>query len=179
MEAQAPQPPALADYPINIDCDKIKKPKYEDPECIKEELCGMIDGFNKSTATKKKVNPSPSVRGNKKYPATPQSIQNNNDYNAGIRKFNQRFEAAPANKKRDFFGTDCQYENWKAGKAQAFSPDHTHDASLGGAIAGQAAQKNLSFATRRINTRLGGCMRGYKPAEHGKCVANENCGCAS
>lgn len=166
------------DYPINIDCDKLKAPKYNDP-CAKQELCAMVDGFNKSTKEKKKINPSPSVRSNNQFPETPASIQNNLDYNAGIAEFRRRFEAAPADKKRDFFSTDCLYEHWKAGTNKDMSPDHTHDAGLNGAIAGAAAQANLSFASSRLNTKLGACMRGYNPDVNKKCVANKNCGCSS
>lgn len=167
------------DYPINIDCDELPKAKGKDPDCLKKELCAMIDGFNKSRKKKKKINPSPSVRSNNEFPETPQSIQNNNDYKGGIARFRERFEAAPEDEKRKFFNTDCLYEQWKDGHDPKISPDHKHDAALNGAIAGSAAQRNLSFATSRLNTKLGACMGGYKPGEHKKCVANKNCGCGT
>ncbi|PIE19647.1 MAG: hypothetical protein CSA65_01890 [Proteobacteria bacterium] len=173
-EVQAPAAPAKEDYLIKIDCEIFTvesgwdAPGHEG--CFEEQLCAMIKGFNKSKRRKKRIRPSPSDSSSPKY----------NAYQKGLDRFRARFqywEGRNQSRADAFFNTECLAKKYRDGKAQAMSPDHVHDAGLNGAVAGRAAQKNLSWAESRINTHLGACMRGYDPKRHGKCVPHPNCSC--
>lgn len=178
---QSPSPPALPDYPLKIDCDEKKKDKGWD-DCQIKQMCKMVKGFNESPHPKKRLSPSPSEPGSKGY----------NDYCAGLAAFTKKFgeavdkEGADGPTVKGMFSDDCQHEKWKNGGAPRepprsgkgrMSPDHVHDAGLGGPIKGAALIDNLSWTDGRVNTTVGACMKGYDPEQHGKVTTNANCGC--
>lgn len=160
-------------FELNIDCkDKQKNSKWD--KCMMEELCQMVEDFNKiDSKSIQRKDPSPSNVGSKE----------NASYKSGLNGFAKRFEEAVTNNTqdekwiRDQFSTECRYNNWKEGKPppprnptpprtgpNRLNPDHVHDAALGGPLSDIDGMK---WVHGRVNGTVGACMKNknYKPGD--------------
>lgn len=200
-EAQAPNTPATCQ--LNIDCEAKQDPKKTDPKwepCMIEQMCAMVKSFNESKTAKKRISPSPSERATKQNAPDMTAAQRkahnalNKQYKDGLATFSDNFDKLVAEKGADSpevasqFTSKCQHDEWKktaktpmprgASTPGGMSPDHVHDAGLGGPISGPALQAGLKWADSRVNQTVGAAMRAHKPDEEpGGVVANPNCNC--
>lgn len=202
-EAQKPLPPKTCT--LKIDCDEKRDPKKTDPKwepCMIEQMCAMVKSFNESKTPKKRISPSPSERATKKNAPDMSAAQRkahnavNKSYKDGLAAFSDSFDALVKEKGADSdevagqFTSKCQHDEWKkkgvtpmprgASTPNGMSPDHVHDAGLGGPVSGPGLQAGLKWADSRVNQTVGAAMRAHKPDEEpGGVVANANCNCAA
>ncbi|MDY6994214.1 MAG: DUF4150 domain-containing protein [Pseudomonadota bacterium] len=162
-------------FELNIDCDykqNQSNPKWD--ECMMEELCQMVEDFNKiDSKSIHRKSPSPSSPKSSEYAS----------YQAGLNEFSQRFEQAVNEGSQDEkwirnqFSTECRYQKWCKGAPppprnptpprtgpNRLNPDHVHDAALGGPLGDIDGMK---WVHGRVNGTVGACMRNknYNPGD--------------
>lgn len=170
---------------LEIDCEEKKndkRPGKKWDDCMVEELCKMIEDFNKVPNEKKKrVSPSPSSV----------ESEHNGTYTSVKNTFASNFSEAVTEGTQSEawikgqFGSDCRYQKWVKGEPppprnpnpprsgeDAMHPDHTHDVGLGGPFDDVNA---LKWVKGLVNTTAGGAMRAYDPKKHKKVMASKCC----
>ncbi|MBI9089320.1 MAG: DUF4150 domain-containing protein [Desulfobacterium sp.] len=185
--------------------DTRKNKKWD--ECDTEELCAMVKGFNESKDPKKRISPSPSENlppaKAKKYDMSESQRMDHNDlnkaYKAGLEDFSNKFdemvkkEGPDSENVKNTFTSECRHKKWKEqgaavpmprgtrkppGKPIGSSPDHVHDAGLGGPVSGPGLASGLKWTDSRVNQTMGAAMKKYKPEEcPGGVKADPSCNC--
>ncbi len=163
-------PSGVVVFDLGIDCDdKKKNSKWDD--CMVEELCDMVKGFNAVPRNKiKRVSPSPSQSGSPDkatYDSTKDTFASSFAALVNKKPPSARNEA----KIRKQFGSKCRYDKWNAGDPPparnpnpprsgkgAAHPDHVHDVGLGGPFNDATAMK---WVNGRVNTTVGASMQNY------------------
>ena len=161
-------------FELGIDCEAKKadkRPGKAWDDCMVEELCDMVAGFNAVPEDEiKRVSPSPSSSLSPDF-ATYNAVKDNfaDSFAALVNKPKSR---ANDKKIRDSFGSKCRHDKWAEGKPPparnpspprsdspaALNPDHVHDVGLGGPFKDVSAMK---WVNGRVNTTCGASMRNY------------------
>lgn len=190
----------------NIDCgEKLQSGEWED-ECCKEEFCAMIQATNSLQQQGKLqlTRPSPSNYMKRAaaealgWTAEQRTAFNvgANSYTNGLRSWSGKFTNLVAEKKpespevADKFVARCRYEKWKSGGAKTpiaqgervaggMSPDHVHDAGLGGPVSGPALEQGLKWVNSKVNGDVGRGLRNFDPAKDtGGITPHASCNCS-
>lgn len=166
-------PTGVVVFELGIDCEAKKNDKRADKawdDCMVQELCDMVAGFNAVPKGKiKRVSPSPSQSSSPDF-ATYNSVKE--DFASNFADL-VNSPASPQNEKkiRDSFGSQCRYDKWNEGQPPparnatpprsgtgGMNPDHVHDVGLGGPFKDAGAMK---WVNGRVNTTCGAAMRNY------------------
>jgi hypothetical protein len=180
------------------DCSEQRDGKDRWDKCQKEEMCRMVEEFNKVKKEDIEIKrPSPGDPDSEEFGDYTKSLDNFED------NFAKLVETEPADEKaiRDQFYSECRYKQWnegnpegkppppvparsprpprssKSGGGFSVNPDHVHDAGLGGSL---TDLKNCKWVNSKVNKSLGKSLGhkassgDYKP---GMKLVLKNCKC--